>query len=325
MGKLGILTMVNRLSRNRSLDLPTENLDVDRWFAPHWQKELQCLQARAQYKHVFVSYVFHSAFLDALPKECVKILDTHDVFGGRKERMQGACLDLSDYWFTITSKGEKKALMRADKILAIQEGEAKYFRKLLGGRRKVATVGHFVETMSLPFEGVEDSVIGFLASDNPLNMQGIRWFLEEVFPVVRLEFPKMRLRLGGRICDTQEWPEGVELLGLVDSVKEFHRKVMFTINPMQAGTGLKIKTVESLAYGRAVVATPWGADGLDDYVGLGLVKTLTASEFAKQIVAWLQNPEEAKRQGANACKAMKVFNRRSREALKAVLNHDGGD
>ena len=106
-------------------------------------------------------------------------------------------------------------------ILGIQERESSYFQHLTHGRRVVRTVGHIIASDPLPFPEVQASseaetfVVGYLASANPLNRVGLRWFLEEVWPLVMDRGGRGRLVVAGGICEAMALPEEVELLGIV--------------------------------------------------------------------------------------------------------------
>jgi len=296
-----------------------EEFALDRWFQSGWRKKVRELQAENNYHRVLVAYVFHSAFFNVLPKGCLKILDCHDVFANRHERMKKLGLDLKDYWFSISEADERKGVMRADVILGIQDQESEYFRKVTHGRRTVRTVGHFVDAEELPFSAKAGPLIGYLASENPLNVSGMQWFLKEVWPEVQKRMPEARLQVGGRICKAIEWSEGIEVLGELDEIKSLYASSLVTVNPMLGGTGLKIKTVESLAFGRAVISTNVGADGLDSYRGRGLYVAADAAEFIEGLLNWLKDPALAQSQGKEAVHAMEEFNLLSKEQLRLAL------
>jgi len=59
-----------------------------------------------------------------------------------------------------------------------------------------------------------------------------------------------------------EVPAGVTLHGLVPSLEPYYADAAVVLNPVPYGTGLKIKTVEALCFGKALVTTPSGVIGL---------------------------------------------------------------
>ena len=295
--------------------------NVDRWMAAHWVGEAKRLQRRERYKRVLVAYVFHSAFLEAFGRDCVKILDAHDVFAGRRERL--AASGVSDYWFTTSASEERRALTRADVVIAIQGKEAEYFRGLLQGEREVREVGHFQKVGAVAPRALDDDFlrVGFLASDNPLNVDALQWFLASVWPEVSMRIPRARLLVGGRICGVLgDVANTVELVGEMAAVAEFYKRCLCTVNPMRVGTGLKIKTIESLAYGCPVVATPTGADGLEMCEGRGLVVTEESGAFVEVLTCWLGSPERVSVLGGAAMEVVKEINARWREMLAEALS-----
>ena len=66
---------------------------------------------------------------------------------------------------------------------------------------------------------------------------------------------------GGITKHVRETP-GVIRLGFVKELHTFYDAIDIALNPMVGGTGLKIKTVEPLCYGKPVLTTPSGAQGL---------------------------------------------------------------
>jgi glycosyltransferase involved in cell wall biosynthesis len=280
--------------------------------------EARELQARENYSRVLVAYAYHSAFLDAFPASCRKILDAHDTLSGRHEMIESA--GVGKFWFSCSAEEERLGLERADVVLAIQDEEAEVFRKLLRGKAEVRVVGHFVEPREVPENPGAAQCIGYIGAYNPLNLQGLQWFIREVWPKVLREFPAARLVVAGSICDKLKPGPGLELLGKVRDAAQAHADFLLSINPMPSGTGLKIKTVEAMACGRPVVATPAGCAGLRAYLGQGLVEANDAESFAKAVMSWLRDPGEARRQGKLAREAVADFNEKSRKELREVTS-----
>jgi glycosyltransferase involved in cell wall biosynthesis len=301
--------------RLRGSTSPVANLD--RWFKPSWLDEARTLQARENYSRVLVAYAYHSAFLDAFTASCRKILDAHDTLSGRHEMIESA--GVGKFWFSCSEEEERLGLERADVVLAIQEEEAELFRKLLRGKSDVRVIGHFVEPREVLENPGAAQCIGYIGAYNPLNLQGLQWFIREVWPAVRREIPAACLIVAGSICEKLKPRPGIELLGRVRNAAQAHADFLVSINPMPSGTGLKVKTVEAMACGRPVVATPAGCAGLRAYREQGLIEANDAASFAEAVLTWLRDPAEARRHGKLARHAVEDFNQRSRKELQAAL------
>lgn len=295
--------------------LPT--MDLDQWFHPDWLAQTREIQQVRGYRLVLVSYVIHSAFFKAFDDQCLKILDCHDVFTERNEMLRRANVDPKGYWISLSRRGERKGLLRADVILGIQDVETRFFEKLTAGRRVVRTVGHFIGCEPLPFKEESVPSVGYLASGNPLNQVGFQWFLDEVWPMVNASGCPGQLLVAGGICESMVMPADARVLGIIDSLEAFYGAVLLSINPMTSGTGLKIKTVESLAHGRAIITTPSGVEGMAPAPGITVAAS--AADFASALIAHLRNPLLTQQSGTVAAEWMRRQRQGSREVLMQAL------
>ncbi|WP_395748813.1 glycosyltransferase [Prosthecobacter sp.] len=293
------------------------DVSVDRWMQHRWMDEAKKLQRREKYDVVLVEYVFHSAFLECFPGS-LRILDTHDVFSNRNQRLAEA--GIADQWFSTHEADEAHALKRADRILAIQNKEAGFFRSLAGEQAAVFTVGHISETQPLQLPAGGPPRIGYLSSDNPLNVKSFTWFLNEVWPQVHARTPSAELHVAGGICRALTPFAGGRLLGPVSSTRSFYDSVDFTINPMQAGTGLKIKTIESMAYGRATIGTSIACEGIEDYVGRGLEMTDSSADFTAACHKYIDDRAAVQEGARQAVAAVEEMNTCWRSDLRSAFN-----
>jgi glycosyltransferase involved in cell wall biosynthesis len=295
------------------------NLDLDQWFHPAWLKQARDLQRRWKYSRVMVMYVWNSAFLDAFPSSCLKLIDTHDIFTNRNARLRQIGLDDDNHWFSVSRNGERRGLMRADVILGIQKDESAYFQQLISGKRPIYTISHFTSIQEVPFEHNADLRFGLVASDAPLNAISCQWFLKHVWPIVLGRCPSAIFVVAGKISHALEPAPGMEVLGMVEDLQLFYQSILFVINPSQEGTGLKIKTVEALAHGRCVISTPSGAEGLDEYPGEHLRIATSADGFANLMLQALIDPERTRGAGREGCTLLRTMNENSTQALIAAL------
>jgi polysaccharide biosynthesis protein PslH len=291
---------------------------LDGRFCDQWLDEARDLQRRCQYPRVLVAYVFHSKFLLAFPDPCLRILDALDVFSNRRQRMRAQGVD--PYWLSFTPRDEKQGLLRAHRVMAIQNQEAAYFRRLIGSAAQVYTVGHLAEAINEPLPPAHFVRLGCIGSANASNVAGWQWFSGEVWPRIQARLPGVEVWLAGPLGEKRPAMPGVRLLGQVPLVSDFYRDCPVFINPVQSGTGLKIKTIEALMHGRPVVTTNIGAEGLDSFRGQGLYVADSAEEFADAVVALLSNLSHAMHVGEGAMRQTHAYLVENQRALVEVLS-----
>jgi glycosyltransferase involved in cell wall biosynthesis len=127
------------------------------------------------------------------------------------------------------------------------------------------------------------------------NVDGLRWFVAEVWPLVRRDQPEARLRLVGRnptseIQSLAEHP-GVELVGPVPDTRPWLADSEVSIVPLRIGGGTRLKVFEAMAMGLPVVSTPLGAEGLQVQSGEHLLLAEGAEKVAEAVVRLLRSEE----------------------------------
>ena len=202
-------------------------------------------------------YLWMAHSLTVVTDGIVKIIDTHDLMHKR-----AAIYDPHGIkpYCRISREREAEQLNKADVIIAIQDREAKEFEAMCP-ERKVVTVGHWVDDIKAYPCDESSNIIMLVGSDNPSNVMGANQFLAH-WHEIRKQCPDIELRVYGSLCDKIEPAPGIELYGFVQLLDRAYATAKLVINPTTLGTGLKIKTVEAMAHGRAVVSTPCGAEGI---------------------------------------------------------------
>ncbi|MGH9186396.1 MAG: glycosyltransferase family 4 protein [Acidimicrobiales bacterium] len=106
------------------------------------------------------------------------------------------------------------------------------------------------------------------------NVDGARWFCDEVFPLVLDRVPEATLTIVGRAPVPEVFAladrRGVELHQDVPSLVSFFQDARVVVVPLRVGTGTRLKALEALAAARPLVGTTIGLEGL------GLVDGVTA-------------------------------------------------
>lgn len=145
--------------------------------------------------------------------------------------------------------------------------------------------------------------IGFIGTLNySPNSEGIHWFIRQVWPRVREQFPTAKLRLIGSGTDGEikNEAENVEGLGYIkDPTMEIASWSMLVV-PIFVGGGTRIKIAEGFSRKCPIVSTSLGAYGYGVRDGTELYIADTADAFFDACMRVIQCPEEADKMSERA-------------------------
>jgi glycosyltransferase involved in cell wall biosynthesis len=161
---------------------------------------------------------------------------------------------------------EERRIWRAMPLcLAVSEDDAAEMRA--GGARRV-------ELCPNGADAVEPLPPALRRGDEPLrilfvgvvhyqpNYRGLVWFIEEVLPLVRSQLPCQFDVVGALHDAPPPAPDDVRFHGAVPSLESFYRDAHVVVVPIRYGSGTRMKVLEAMAYGRPVVSTSVGVQGL---------------------------------------------------------------
>lgn len=138
---------------------------------------------------------------------------------------------------------------------------------------------------------------------HPPNADAARWLAEDIFPRVRAACPTARLALvgGGPPADVADRSgDGIDIVGAVEDVEPHLDRAAVVVAPLRLGGGTRVKVLEALGAGKAVVATPLALEGLDAPHGEAVLVAESADELAAHITALLQDDERRRSLGLAA-------------------------
>ena len=136
------------------------------------------------------------------------------------------------------------------------------------------------------------------------NVDGMRWFLAHVFPLIRKQKPDCRLAVVGRnppqeLLDAAKDPS-ITITGTVPDVRPFLWQSALSIVPLRVGGGTRLKIFEAMAAGTPVVSTTIGAEGLPVSHGKTIRIADTAQQFATECLNLLAEPQSRRNMAQQA-------------------------
>jgi glycosyltransferase involved in cell wall biosynthesis len=146
------------------------------------------------------------------------------------------------------------------------------------------------------------SIVFFGAINYFPNTDGLKFFLDQIFPRVLARIPTAKLIVVGHTP-----PElfalanaNIEMKGFVPDVRVEVERAAVAIAPLRIGGGTRLKILEAMAMSKPVVSTPQGAEGLEVTNGNELLVADSPAAFADQLVRVLEDEALARRLAVSA-------------------------
>lgn len=149
----------------------------------------------------------------------------------------------------------------------------------------------------------DESIVFVGSMDYHANVSGVQYFLRDILPLIRRAHPASVTYVVGKNPPTelQECREpGVVVTGTVPDVRPYLSKAGVVIVPLTVGGGTRLKILEAMAMGKAVVSTTIGCEGIDAHPGRDIVIADSPESFAQEVGKLLRDPLTAKQIGESA-------------------------
>lgn len=274
------------------LDYKLQAKRTRRWLCPPELKAaMASLTEKVKPDVVLAEYIFTAPCLDLVSDGILKLIDTHDMFSRKKEQVNR--FGVKDLLHCSRAE-ERSLLLKGDVIIAIQPHEAALFEKL-APEREVITVGiDYDVTSQTERDDADPATVLVVGSESPLNVHGLKEFYLHAWPEIRKRNSNAILKIVGKVgrsITTDD--ESVVKIGWVENLDTEYSQATVVINPIPSGTGLKIKSVEALCRGKALVSTVNGVEGIcvDQGEEPPYVTCHSWSDFANATVALLESKE----------------------------------
>lgn len=228
---------------------------------------------------VIAEYIFAAPCLAAVSTNSLKIIDTHDMYSRRHP----------DELYYCSPELERELLLHADIVMAIQPEEAEAFTRLVPERAVITTGVDYEVVPKNDEDAIASETVLLVGSDNPANIDGFNQFFCFAWPAIRSRCPSARLRVVGKVGNHFHCSDDrIDIIGRVESLDDEYARASVVINPTVYGTGLKIKTVEALCHGKAMVATSNSVEGLESPP---CIVSDDWKEFGNSVITLLNNAD----------------------------------
>lgn len=250
--------------------------------------------------------------LDGLP-DIPALLVAHDVAHISLRRRSVVNAGLARLFWRhearLMKRWEERTWRCASRVIAMSENDrAQITAAVPGVVVDVIPNGVDLDKNQITTESPQPTVVFTGWSRHAPNVDGLRWFLDAVWPQVRRACPDIKLTVIGKgFAPGFHRPkgsenDGVDYLGLVHDVAPHVGGAWVSIVPLRVGSGTRLKILESMALGTPVVSTTVGCEGIDVRANEDILVADTAAIFAESLIALLKDKSLREHLALNARK-----------------------
>lgn len=141
------------------------------------------------------------------------------------------------------------------------------------------------------------------------NIDAMLWFCEEILPRIRAEIPLAHITIVGQKPVPKILARRargvVEITGWVSDVRPYVADAALYVVPLRMGSGTRLKVLEAMSMGKAIVSTTRGIEGIELTDGRDVIVSDSAPDFAKSCISLLRDPTRCRELG-NAARRVAV-------------------
>lgn len=226
------------------------------------------------------------------------IFDAHNVEGLVQERISKLSRSpIAKIYYALQAKKtisfEQKIVRAAETVLAVSKDDENYFTAFA---KKTACIANGLELIDEPQKPRGDVLIFTGTLQYEPNSDGLRWFLDEIWPRVSAALPELRFEVIARKPSARFLSFAsarVSFLSEVEDIVPHLDQARLMVVPLRAGGGTRFKVLQAFNHRLPVVSTSIGAEGIDVQNGKHLLLADTAEAFADAVIKVVRNPQES--------------------------------
>lgn len=252
----------------------SDSYHVSRFICPDFRNKLIELLKKNKYDVVQLETLYLAPYIDVIKQysDALITMRAHNVEFEIWERITSNTKFLPKRWYLqyLTKKlkrFELEHLNKYDYLVAVSERDLRKFKNLGYKNGAMSSpIGLDMKNYTTISTSTVSNDICFIgALDWIPNMEGLMWFVENVWPELNQKFPKLKFHIAGR-----NTPDSFKTLqlnnviihGEVPDAIEFMEKYSMMIVPLFSGSGMRVKILEGMALGKVVITTTLGKEGI---------------------------------------------------------------
>ena len=271
---------------------------MERFYAPSVANALE-KQLQNGYDFIWVESIFWQPYLDLLKVAGIPVvLRSHNVEHGIwRELAFSSAFPKSAYLRLLSRRLRKEELEMwhgVDAIFSISTSDTDFIRSHSNTRLVDFPMSVAAHRATNPADQ-KNTCFHLGAMDWIPNQEGMRWFLNEVWPRVNQSMKDARFHLAGRRMtpEFKQWKStGVIVHDEISNAPAFRSQYGIMVVPLFSGSGLRIKILEALAEGILILATSKAVEGMPSVEESGIFISDDPNEWRQILAAMMHRPEE---------------------------------
>jgi sugar transferase (PEP-CTERM/EpsH1 system associated) len=132
------------------------------------------------------------------------------------------------------------------------------------------------------------------AMDYYANVDGVKWFCEKIFPIIRDRYSKVQFYIVGNnpkpeIQKLGHNNKSINITGFVEDIRPYYNNADICVIPLRIARGIQNKVLEAMSMGKAVVTTSTAVQSIKATSGVHLLVEDNSDKFAEAVSMLLEN------------------------------------
>jgi glycosyltransferase involved in cell wall biosynthesis len=211
--------------------------------------------------------------------------------------------------YRLMKRFELTAMKRVDAVTAITEYDKEIYLKDLPNLNVFVNPAGAEIPDSLGIQRKEDHILAISNWRWKPNFDGLKWFLETVWPNFIEKKPYAKLLIAGEGLEDdfiEKYNHSqIQFLGFVDDLEPLRQSASVFIAPLFSGSGMKLKIIEGMASGLPIITTKIGAEGIEIEHNYHYYQANSKAEFEDAILSLLDNQKKREKMSEAAQQIVK--------------------
>ena len=177
---------------------------------------------------------------------------------------------------------------KIDGIATISEEDKRKYNEL-NCPVKIETIPFGIETQKYKVSRNENKALKFFhigAMDWKPNLEAVSWLLNEIWPRIQKQIPNAELHLAGKNMPDWLFKNSKHNIFNHKEVKDSSKFIIendIMIVPLLSAGGIRVKIIEGMAYGKAIISTQIGAEGINYKNGENIIIANDPEDFSEKV------------------------------------------